>query len=365
MARDIAIQRLEVKELPNRLQRYSSLIRNNLAPIIGVTIVLGLLFGVYAPESAKLFKPFVPLPLFFMLYPMMVGIHLEQVEREALNAKVILGVLAINFVLSPLLAAAVANVLFAELDPLLVVGFVLKLTVPCSGMVVAWTGFARGRTETALIIVTFSFLLGILLIPVWMSLLVGVYVTIDIWLMTQKILIIIVLPLIAGLVTRQAIIRRWGLHKFKSIKPVFPTVSSLGMFTIVFIMMAVEANTIVAHLEYVVMIALGILLIYPLLFVLSLGYSRAVGLDFGDAIAKGYGVTSKNHSITIALALTTFGELAALPAAFAPIIQIPLMLLILKYAPRIRAWLDGPESMPRHEHEHSDVQSVEHGIQKH
>ncbi len=351
--------------MPDRLQRYSSLIRRHLAPIVGVMIVLGLLYGTYAPDSARLLKPFVPIPLFFMLYPMMVGIHLEMVEREALSARVIVGVLALNFVLSPLLAAAVAGVLLSGLDPLLTVGFILKLTVPCSGMVVAWTGFARGRTETALVIVTLSFLLGIVLIPVWMYVLVRVYVTIDIWLMAQKILIIIVLPLLAGLVTRQGIIRRYGMPKFKAIKPAFPAVSSLGMFAIVFIMMAVEAQTIIAHLEYVAMIGLGILFAYPLLFILSLVYSRLVGLDFGDTIAQGYGVTAKNHSITIALALTTFGELAALPAAFAPMIQIPLMLVILRYAPRIRSWIESGEAAAADQPGNQEVESDSPTIQEH
>jgi len=50
----------------------------------------------------------------------------------------------------------------------------------------------------------------------------------------------------------------------------------------------------------------------------------------------------KNHLITIALAITTFGRLSILPPAFAPIIQIPLMLIILRLATRIEKFIEKP-----------------------
>ena len=331
---------IKVRKLAGRVKRFSELLRRYLAPLVLLTIVLGLAYGACCHDTASLFKPIVSVPLFFMLYPMMINIHIENIEREALSKGVILGVIFLNFILSPILAAIFANLFLANLNPYLVVGFVLKLTVPCSGMVIAWTGFAQGRTETALVIVSLSFLLGILLIPVWMYLLVGVLVPIDIWLMAQKIMIIIVLPLVAGLVTRRIIIRRWGMQKFKSIRPTFPAISSLGMFAIIFMMMALESQVILEHLEFILYIAIGILIIYPSLALIGILYSKLVGLDFEDGIAMTYGVTAKNHGITMAIAVTTFEGIAVLPAAFAPIIQIPLMLIILRLAPKLKTWIN-------------------------
>ena len=53
--------------------------------------------------------------------------------------------------------------------------------------------------------------------------------------MFQKLLLIIVLPLIAGLATRKSLIGKIGAKRFLEITPVFPAISCLGMHAIVFI----------------------------------------------------------------------------------------------------------------------------------
>jgi len=54
-------------------------------------------------------------------------------------------------------------------------------------MVAAWTSYARGKVETALIIVALSLLLAIPLVPFWMWLLARIYVSIDSFMILQKI----------------------------------------------------------------------------------------------------------------------------------------------------------------------------------
>jgi len=85
-----------------------------------------------------------------MLYPMMINFRLENATKALRNPKVVLAALAINFVISPPLAALFAHLFFSGGDPYLIAGFILKVTVAGSGMVAAWTGFAKGRVEMAL-----------------------------------------------------------------------------------------------------------------------------------------------------------------------------------------------------------------------
>jgi len=210
-------------------------------------------------------------------------------------------------------------------------------------MVAAWTGYAKGRVESALIIVALSLLLSIFLVPLWMALLARVYVRVSFWLIFQKILLIVVIPLIAGVATRRYLTSRWGMERYLKMLPLFPAVSTCGMLLMVFSIMALEARMIVGHLSYLGLVIAGIITLYPLLFVLAMLYSKVSRLDYGDAIALGYGVTAKNHAITIALAITSFSSpLAALPAACAPLIQIPLMMTILRFSKRLRRMLTSP-----------------------
>ena len=78
------------------------------------------------------------------------------------------------------------------------------------------------------------------------------------------------------------------------------------------------------------------------LFIIAIVYSKMAYINYGNAIALGYSVTTKNHAITIDIAMTTFsGAMAVLPAAFVPMVQIPIMLLILKLAHRVGGFLGG------------------------
>lgn len=54
----------------------------------------------------------------------------------------------------------------------------------------------------------------------------------------------------------------------------------------------------------------------------------------------GHSVAAKNHAITIGIGTTAFaGILAVLPAAVAPIVQIPVMLLFLNLSGRVEKLL--------------------------
>ncbi|MHC1566441.1 MAG: hypothetical protein ACXQTD_01575 [Candidatus Syntropharchaeia archaeon] len=80
--------------------------------------------------------------------------------------------------------------------------------VPCSGMVAAWTGYAKGKVETVLIIVALSLLAGILLVPFWMWVLARVYVEIDPLMTLQKIvLIFIIISTQASIIIQQQLRR--------------------------------------------------------------------------------------------------------------------------------------------------------------
>ena len=230
-----------------------------------LVIATALLFGYCFPELKKL-TAIIPYLLFVMLYPMMINLRIEDIGKSFKNYKLVLISILVNFVISPLLGALWTYFLFHNVDPYLAAGFILKITVPCSGMVAAWTGYAKGKVESALVIVALSFVLSVFMVPFWMWLLAGVYVQIHPFMILNKMLIVVVAPLFAGLIAR-----KW---------------------------------------------------------LVNLLFSKLLRLGYGNGIALAYSGTAKNHAIAIGLATTAFsGSLAVFPAAVAPVIQMPLMLL--------------------------------------
>ena len=295
----------------------------------GLSITLALFTG-YNIQGVKVLKSAIPFLLFVMLYPMMINLRVEDIGRALKDWKLFSMAVFMNFLLAPLLGALWTHVLFRHADPYLATGFILKVTVPCSGMVAAWTGYARGKVESALIIVALSLILAIFLVPFWMWTLAGAYVVINPWMIFQKMLF-----------TRRILTRKYGPKIYKQrIAPYFPAISSCGMLFMVFIIISTQAKLIVANFQWMLLVIIGIGTLYPLLFGLAILFCKLAHMDHGNSMALGYSVAAKNHAITIGVATTAFGgTLAVLPAAVAPIIQIPTMLLYLNLSEKIEGFL--------------------------
>lgn len=321
------------------LQKTAKIIEGNLVIFLILSIIAGVWFGWAYPGAAKGLKSYTTLTLFIMLYPMMIGLRVEEVGKAVANLKLISLSMIFNFVLSPLLAAGLAY-LFLHSRPDFAVGLILTGTVPCAGMVAGWTGYAKGNVALALVIVALSLLVSIVMIPIWMPILAGVYVQIDAWGMFKEILLAVVVPLILGDLTRRLILRKWGQDGFKEVKPILPGISMLGMYIIVFISMALEANNVLHNPQYFLIILIPLTFFYAILFSGSVMFSRWMKFDYKDMVAFAYGTAGKNISIALALASIFFNPLTVLVLALKPIIQISFMAIFLRISPRLSKWFE-------------------------
>lgn len=299
--------------------------------LMGV-IVLGLLLGYLLPGTGKQLQVLYPVALFVMLYPMMVGIKISEVSGAAKRVGFMTVVMIMNYFISPLLAALLASV-FLSGYPDFAVGLILTGVVPCAGMIVAWTAMARGNAAMTLLITVTSLLAGIMLIPIWMKILAGMYVPVDAWKMLQTILYTIVIPLILGNLTRTLLVKKWGQKKFMEFKPVFPAVSALGMYMVFFISMMAESVTLVHNPQYLGIIAVPLVIFYLLLFSVSVLYARLTRTNYPDMVALTYGVSGKNISIALALAVLFFSPLTVMIIAIKPLIQVLFMAGFLRLTP--------------------------------
>ena len=315
-----------------QLQRISRVIESNLILFIVFAIIAGVAFGWLFPNQAKGLKGYSTVALFIMLYPMMIGLSIEQVGKAAANLKLLSLSMIFNFALSPPLAAALAYV-FLHNRPDFAVGLILTGTVPCAGMVAAWTGYAKGNVALAMVIVALSLLVSIVMIPLWMPVLAGVYVQLDAWAMFKDILIVVVLPLVLGDLTRRLILRLKGAETFQQLKPILPGLSMLGMYTIVFISMGLEASNLVKNPQYFLIVLMPLAILYAIMFTSSVLFSKLAKFSYGDMIAFSYGVAGKNIAIALALAITFFSPMTVLVLAIKPIIQIAFMTAFLRLSP--------------------------------
>ena len=121
------------RRLPARM-RVLNVIQKYLSLWVALTIGAALSAGYTFPGIAVL-KAAIPFLLFAMLYPMMIQLRLEDITKAGRNLKLAGVAVFMNFLVAPLLGAIWTHFLFRHTDPYLAVGFILKVTVPCSGMV--------------------------------------------------------------------------------------------------------------------------------------------------------------------------------------------------------------------------------------
>lgn len=313
---------------PVKIQRY---FEKYLVYLIGISMALGIFFGIYFPARAPALKPWVPFTLFLMLYPMMIGIQIEQITKAVKNSRLIIWSIVLNFFVSPLIGFLVARLLLGRL-PDFAVALILLAATPCAGMVAGWTGMAKGNVALSLVIVSLSLVLSIITIPFTMLLLAGAMVKVDVAALFQGTLLVILIPIILGDITRRLIIHCSGEPGFMRVRPLLPPVSMLGMFAIIFISMALGAQKILTQWQSIFIILVSIVIFYFLQMVISIRLSKKFEFNPADEIALVYSVIGKNVSLAVGLAAQFFSPLTVAMLAINPLVQAPAMAWFLRWS---------------------------------
>ena len=322
------------------------LISKNLVLAIPAVMVFGFAVGQLGNMNwlKNLIVPFT----FLMVYPMMVTLKIREVFSGGdVRAQVITQL--VNFTVVPFLAYGVGWFFFSE-QPYMMLGLLLAGLVPTSGMTISWTGFAKGNVAAAVKMTVIGLTLGSLLTPLYVQVLLGATVAMDMGAVFGQIVLIVFLPMALGYATQRVLISRYGQKVFaERLGPRFPALSTLGVLGIVFIALALKARTILAAPEVLLQILLPLTIIYGVNFALSTVLGRTL-LPRGEAIAMVYGTVMRNLSIALAVAINAFGANgsdAALVVALAYIIQVQSAAWYVKLTGR----LFGPASVEVDSHQ--------------
>ncbi|MDT8433772.1 MAG: hypothetical protein RQ731_03320, partial [Anaerosomatales bacterium] len=274
-----------------------------LARRLSASLIWAIPFSMAAGFGAGLLVDLDPLkslvlPLtMLMVYPMLVNVKMRD-AFSLVDSRVVGVAMALNFLVLPVGAWVLAKLFFAS-DAGLFVGMVLAGLFPTSGMTISWTGFAKGNVGAAVKMTVVGLIAASLLAPVYLKVLVGRMVPVDLLGVLGTVALVVALPLAAAQLTRVVLLRRYGNERFATrIAPVFPGISVLGVLGIVFIAVGLKAEMIVERPELTLAIAAPVLLFYLANFALSTIVGRAL-FGRGDAIALVYGTVMRNLSIAL------------------------------------------------------------------
>lgn len=303
-------------------------VKEKLPHLIILSIVFGLFFGYYSDPSYL--KSYVTIVLFMMIYPMMINLKATDVFKSFNNMKPLLLSIGINFIISPILAFILGKIFFSD-NPMLLVGIILIGLIPTSGMTASWTGLAKGNLQLSLVMVSVNLLLSIIMIPLYMKVFVGELVTIDTVIILNSLLKVVIIPLVLGDLTRRLLIKKFGMDRYKEMKPSFGGISSIGVLLIVFIAMALKAKTIITQVNLVALSIIPLIIFYIIIIIIS----HLIGNKFlkgKERISLVYATTLRNLTIALGLTLSSFGEsLAVFIIAIGYVVQLPVAAFYMKF----------------------------------
>ncbi|MDO9093592.1 MAG: arsenic resistance protein [Rubrivivax sp.] len=137
---------------------------------------LGLGAGSAWPALAPGLEAMLWPTLMLLLYATFVQVPLLHVREAFGDRRFVAAVLIGNFVLLPLVAWVLVGVLALWLpaDPVLIVGVLLVLLVPCTDWFITFSQLGGGSVPRAIAVTPLNLLLQLLLLPPWLWLIAGI-----------------------------------------------------------------------------------------------------------------------------------------------------------------------------------------------
>ncbi|MFT7491927.1 MAG: ACR3 family arsenite transporter [Pseudohongiellaceae bacterium] len=325
---------------------------------VGLSIIAGIGLGLLIPGSFEFIATLeyahvnlvVALLIWLMIYPMMIQIDFSSIKDVGKKPKGLALTLVINWLIKPFTMAALGwlffKVLFADLvDPQsaneYIAGMILLGVAPCTAMVFVWSQLTKGDANYTLVQVSINdvimifafapitaFLLGMSNIEVpWETLLISV-------------LLYVLLPLIAGVITRAKLNKRSSpdgvANLIKQLKPW----SIVGLLATVLLLFGFQAQTIIDKPQLIVLIAIPLLIQTYGIFALAYFFAKRLKLPHNVAAPASMIGTSNFFELAVAVAISLFGlhSGAALATVVGVLVEVPVMLSLVWFANRTRHW---------------------------
>ncbi|NIC43673.1 ACR3 family arsenite efflux transporter [Aquabacterium sp. A08] len=284
--------------------------------------------------------------IWVMIYPMMIQIDWHAVKDVGKRPQGLLLTLVVNWLIKPFTMAALGVLFFQHLfapwvDPQsaseYIAGMILLGVAPCTAMVFVWSQLVKGDANYTLVQVSVNDLIMVFAFAPIAAFLLGVTdVTVPWETLLLSTVLYVVLPLMAGLLTRRALLRRSrpALDAFvHGIKPW----SVAGLIATVVLLFGFQAETLVAQPGVIGLIAVPLVLQTYGIFFLAWWGARWLQLPHNVAGPACLIGTSNFFELAVAVAISLFGlqSGAALATVVGVLVEVPVMLSLVAI---VNAW---------------------------
>lgn len=219
---------------------------------------------------------------------------------------------------------------------------ILLGVAPCTAMVFVWSHLTKGDANYTLVQVSINDLIMVVAFAPITALLLGVTdITVPWDTLLLSVVLYVVLPLLAGFITRKHIEKKRPQAVTKLVER-FKPFSVCGLLLTIVILFGLQANTILAQPQDIVLIAIPLLIQTYGIFAIAYFAAKRMKLPHNVAAPACMIGTSNFFELAVAVAISLFGlnSGAALATVVGVLVEVPVMLSLVWFANKTRHWFN-------------------------
>ena len=293
---------------------------------VALCIIVGIAVGQLLPiipetlgkwEYANVSIPIAVL-IWLMIYPMMLKVDFQSVKNVGKRPKGILITCITNWLIKPFTMFGIAWLFFFVIFKALIptsladqylAGAVLLGAAPCTAMVFVWSYLSKGDAAYTLVQVAVNDLIILVAFVPIVGFLLGIGGVAIPWAtLILSVVLFVVIPLIAGMITRIIVVRCHGIDYFNNVfVNKFNKWTMLGLLLTLIILFSFQGKTILSNPFHIVLIAVPLILQTILIFFIAYGWAKAWKLPHNVAAPAGMIGASNFFELSVAVAISLFG----------------------------------------------------------
>jgi len=287
--------------------------------------------------------------IWLMIYPMMIQIDFSSIKDVGKKPKGLALTLVVNWLIKPFTMALLGWLFFKGIfadwvDPQTateyIAGMILLGVAPCTAMVFVWSHLTKGDANYTLVQVSINDLIMIILFAPITGMLLGVTnITVPWDTLLLSVVLYVVLPLVAGVMTRKKMESKGEQAVDRLIERLKPF-SVLGLLITIVLLFGFQAETILAQPQDILLIAIPLLIQTYGIFAIAYFAAKKMKLPHNIAAPACMIGTSNFFELAVAVAISLFGlhSGAALATVVGVLVEVPVMLSLVWFANRTRHW---------------------------
>ena len=313
----------------------------------------GVLLGHFAPAASQFLARFeyarVSIPMaaliWVMIYPMMLKVDFNSIRNVKKNPKGLFVTWVVNWLIKPFTMFGVASLFFfvlfkgfitPELATEYLAGAVLLGAAPCTAMVFVWSTLTKGNPAyTVVQVATNDLIILIAFVPIVKFLLGVSKVSVPFDTLILSVVLFVVIPLAAGILTRIIVSRSQGIEYFENVFiHKFDSVTTIGLLLTLILIFMGQSEVILKNPLHIVLIAVPLTLQTFLIFFIAYVACKLLKLPHDIAAPAGMIGASNFFELAVAVAVALFGTTspAALATTVGVLTEVPVMLTLVKIA---------------------------------